>query len=437
MKGQNGINSPYSRYGFGVLADRSMGFNKGMGGVAQGYRDGQSINIQNPASYSAVDSMTALFDIGMTLQNGNFKMANVQKNIRNTSLDYFAIHFRAAKNLGIAAGILPLSNTKYSFSSSSEKLEGTENVTSTYNYNGDGGLHEIFIGAAWRPFKPLSFGFNAGYIYGDYNHSFTMGFSENGVYSLGRKYTADISTYGLDFGIQYIQPVSKTDKFVIGASYTLGHDVKNNAYRHTQTINGAALQSVTIDTIRNAFQLPTAYSAGITYYHGDNLKIGVDATLQKWSDCKFPNNQTSISKEDMNPDATSQYYISTKGQLHDYKRLSIGAEWRPNALGNFFQRMTYKVGGFYSQSYAKADITNTITDKPKEFGLSAGVTIPFMNRWLWRNSPKINVAVQWTHSDIPYLNTTNMKQAKLTENYLRLCLGLTFSECWFYKWKVQ
>jgi hypothetical protein len=32
---QNGINSPYSRYGFGIQSERAMGFNKGMGGVAQ------------------------------------------------------------------------------------------------------------------------------------------------------------------------------------------------------------------------------------------------------------------------------------------------------------------------------------------------------------------------------------------------------------------
>lgn len=34
---QNGINSPYSRYGFGILSDRAMGFNKGMSGVSQGF----------------------------------------------------------------------------------------------------------------------------------------------------------------------------------------------------------------------------------------------------------------------------------------------------------------------------------------------------------------------------------------------------------------
>ena len=33
---QNGINSPYSRYGFGIQSDRSTSFNKSMSGVAQG-----------------------------------------------------------------------------------------------------------------------------------------------------------------------------------------------------------------------------------------------------------------------------------------------------------------------------------------------------------------------------------------------------------------
>ena len=40
---QNGINTPYSRYGFGIQADRANGFNKGMAGVAQGFRDRQTI----------------------------------------------------------------------------------------------------------------------------------------------------------------------------------------------------------------------------------------------------------------------------------------------------------------------------------------------------------------------------------------------------------
>ena len=100
--------------------------------------------------------------------------------------------------------------------------------------------------------------------------------------------------------------------------------------------------------------------------------------------------------------------------------------------------MTYKLGGYYSRSYACADPTGQVTDKPYEFGVSAGVTIPISNRNIWfGHTPKINVAVQWVHTNIPYLNTSTFKKSTLEENYLKLSIGLTFSEHWFYKFKVQ
>mgnify|MGYP002794663012 CR=1 FL=1 len=67
----NGSNSPYSRFGLGSLKDQSQGFNKAMSGVALGFRDGNRINMQNPASYSAIDSLSFIFDVGLTLQNVN------------------------------------------------------------------------------------------------------------------------------------------------------------------------------------------------------------------------------------------------------------------------------------------------------------------------------------------------------------------------------
>lgn len=428
---QNGVNSPYSRYGFGMLSDRSMGFNKGMGGVAQGFRDGQSVNVQNPAAYSAVDSMTALFDFGLTLQNGNYKMGNVQKNIRNTSVDYFAMHFRATKNVGVALGVLPVSNIKYDFSSTSETIEGTENMSSSYVFSGDGGLHEVFLGAGWRPFKPISVGFNASYLYGNYDHNMLMSFSESSVYSLSRSYKADIKTYNVDFGLQYIQPFGKNNQLVVGASYTLGHDIKNDAYRSTSTLNNNIIESETTDTIKNAFQLPHSFAVGATFYNSNKLRVGIDAELQKWSECKFPNQQSSMT-------TNSSAYVTSKGQLYDRKKISAGFDYIPNAYSrSYFSRMTYKFGGYYSQSYAKADMTGVVKDKPTEFGLSAGVTLPIMNKNLWANAQKINVSVHWVHSNIPYLNSATMKQATLSENYLKFSLGITFSERWFYKWKVQ
>lgn len=430
---QNGINSPYSRYGFGIMSERSLGFNKGMGGVAQGFRNKEQINIANPASYSEVDSLTALFDLGITLQNGNYKMDNLQQNARNTSFDYFAFQFRAAKHLGMTVGIMPVTNINYKFTSNSETLNGNENITSAYNFYGDGGLREVFIGAGWQPLKRFSIGFNASYLWGEYSHTMTMAYSETTAFSLARKYSADISTYNAQAGIQYEQPISKDDKIVIGATYTLGHNVNNDAYRLTETLNSSSVETSTTDTIRNAFQLPHTIAAGLTYYRKNTLRVGADFELQKWSDCRFPNQQMSAAA------AQEQSYISSKGQLNDRIKVSTGFDWTPKPEDklNYFNRCTYKAGAYYSQSYANADLTGTITDKPYEFGISAGITLPIANRNIWRKEPRINISMQWVQTNIPYLNASTLRQSALKENYLRLCIGLSFNEHWFYKMKFQ
>ena len=52
MMAQNGTNSPYTRYGYGELANRSFGAGRSMGGVGIGLRSSRQINPMNPASYS-------------------------------------------------------------------------------------------------------------------------------------------------------------------------------------------------------------------------------------------------------------------------------------------------------------------------------------------------------------------------------------------------
>ena len=439
LHAQNGINSPYSRYGFGIQSERAMGFNKGMGGVAQGFRNGQQINIANPASYSAVDSVTALFDIGISLQYANHKMDNLQRNMRNTSFDYFAFQFRAFKHVGMTLGLMPITNIKYDFESSSETLQGTENITSSYAFNGDGGLREVIFGTGWNPFKPISIGFNVGYIWGDYTHNMGMSFSDNDAFSSKRTYSAAISTYNILAGRQYIQPLSKNDQAVLGVAYRLGHNMGNEAYRTTETLAGDAVGTQTNDTIKNAFHWPTDVAAGITYYHSNTLRIGADFEIERWSGTRFPNHQTGISGSTI-----AQNYISTTGQLNDRIKISSGFDWTPNPQSTkYFSRCTYKMGGYYSQSYAKADGTGTVTKKPYEVGVSAGISLPIANAHITaldmrkRNIPRINMSVQWVHTNIPYLNASTMRPGTLTENYFKFCLGISFSERWFYKSKLD
>ena len=109
MFAQYGSNSPYTRYGFGQLSDQTFGNSKAMGGIAYGLRNGAHINAANPASYSAVDSLTLLFDMGISLQNTNFNEKGTKVNAKNSTVDYIAIQFRLCKGLGITAGFVPFS----------------------------------------------------------------------------------------------------------------------------------------------------------------------------------------------------------------------------------------------------------------------------------------------------------------------------------------
>ena len=60
---QNATSSPSSRYGYGELNNNLPNAYRAMGGVGVGMRSNRVINPSQPASYTACDSMTFMFDI--------------------------------------------------------------------------------------------------------------------------------------------------------------------------------------------------------------------------------------------------------------------------------------------------------------------------------------------------------------------------------------
>ena len=107
---QSGTNSPYSQYGLGLLSDQSQGFNRGMNGLGIGLRSGNQVNYLNPASYSSIDSLTMLVDMGLSLQLTNFKEKGNKVNARNANFDYAVASFRLFPKFGLAAGVVPFTN---------------------------------------------------------------------------------------------------------------------------------------------------------------------------------------------------------------------------------------------------------------------------------------------------------------------------------------
>lgn len=413
----NGSNSPYSRYGFGLLGDRGNAFNKGMAGTAYGMQNGKELNTKNPASYAAIDSLTFLFDLGLSMQNGNIAQGGVKTNAKNSSVDYVTAGFRVAKNVGMSLGLVPFSTIGYNTSSKEEIQASNQVLTKTTTFSGDGGLHEAYIGVGWAPFRRFSIGVNAGYLWGGLSHTVLMNFDDSNINSTRQAYETDIRTYKADFGLQYVQPLDKKNTLTLGLTYGLGHDIKRDAYYYNQkVVTGSSASGDTL-VCRNAFQLPHTLGAGITWTHDNSLRVGVDYTFQKWADMKFP-----MVVENA---AGALDYVGRKDLFTDLHKVSLGMEYVKNPEGlRWRQRVRYRAGFSYQTPYTKIGGV----DGPQHFLASVGVALPITN--MHNSRSLINFSAQ-------YERVKPKMAGMITENYIRFSIGLTFNERWFMKWKAE
>ena len=400
---QTSTNSPYTRYGFGQLSDQSFGNSQAMGGISYGLRNGLQVNASNPASYSAVDSLTFIFDAGMSLQNANFKEGNVKINAKNSSVDYIAMQFRLAKGLGFSAGFLPYSNVGYNMNKTNKVTTDEHGNTTAANqaYVGDGGLQQVYVGLGYQIFKGLSIGTNFSFLYGDITHTASTTFSNTNAYSSSRSHKIDVSDYKLDFGLQYTHKLKEKHVLNLGAIYSLGHELNSTGYEYVEKYSENTVITQSVDTIKNAFALPHTFGLGATYVYDNKLTVGLDYTLQKWEDVKFFNKD---------------------GAFQNRSKISVGAEYLPNPIGrSYFSNIRYRVGAYYSSPYAKIDGK----DGNREYGVSFGFGLP-----LFMSKSILNISGQ-------YVKVAPKLKGMLEENYLRINIGLTFNEQWFMKWKVD
>lgn len=412
----NGSNSPYSQFGLGKLNEQSQGFNKAMSGLGIGFREGNRINMQNPASYSAIDSLSFIFDVGMTFQNTNFKSGANSVNAHNTTLDYVNAAFRLHPGLGLSLGFVPYSTIGYNYSDSryinDHYLSGTS-MSYTTTHTGDGGIHQLFLGAGWNPFADLSIGVNFGYLWGTYSESIKQTFYEGSTENtssngLQRKVEADLASYKLDIGIQYPIRIGKKDVLTPGVTYSLGHAINSTAHCYEIQANS----DTTATNISKAFDLPTTIGAGISWAHDRKWTIGVDVHHQMWSKCNMPQ-------------IINDKFVSTSENYKDRTKIIIGGEYQPDRQSRkYLRRVQYRLGTSYTTPYYKIDGN----DGPSEFSLSAGLGLPITNNI--NNRSVVNVSFQW-------IQTKPSTPSMITENSLRLNIGITFNERWFMKWKIQ
>jgi hypothetical protein len=316
--------------------------------------------------------------------------------------------------VGVSFGVVPFSNVGYSYSNSKEV--GDVNSTTYVNtYSGKGGLHQVYLGVGWEPFKGFSLGVNGSYLWGEYERSVVNSYSDPYVNTLSKYYSVDVANYKLDAGVQFSLKLSKKARLNIGATYGYGHKIDADPMYEIVSRNAqTSVSDTTSFVVKDGLELPTTFGVGVLYDYEKRIRFGADFSLQKWGDTSFP--------VDMDINNVPSYQLK-KGYFNDIKKVTVGGEYCRNPQSRrFFSSMRFKVGANYTTPYL---IING-KDGPKELGLSAGVSFPIVNQW--NNRSVLNLSGQWVHSS---------GKDMLTENTFRINIGLTFNERWFMKWKVE
>jgi hypothetical protein len=246
---QTNVNSPYSRFGLGLMNQPGFVRNRALGGIGIALRDNRYINYLNPASYSAVDTMSFLFDFGIMGHYTYSETSTRSDKYYGMNMDHLALAFPITKWWAASFSVLPYTKVGYSI----VEQDYDKNIGFIeYLYSGNGGINQLNLGTSVKFLGHFSLGANLKYLFGSIDLNRTARFSS----SLSRSYSEVVSStiisdFIFDLGIQYSQDFLEKYNITAGVIFDNRSGIsaensilKRNVFPGTTT---ALTDSTTID----------------------------------------------------------------------------------------------------------------------------------------------------------------------------------------------
>ena len=388
--------TPYSKVGYGLLSDNASSIQRSMGGVGYAMQNGRVVNAMNPASYSQVDSLTFLWDVGVDLTNLWSKENGKSGYNFGGGLDYLTGQFRITKRFGGSLGLVPYSTVGYTFGN---KLKNGE------EYRGGGGsLAQLYLGAGYELFKGFSLGANVAYMFGTIANTTTVMLTNNSSSTVFNR-TMEVRDWNMQLGLQYAFNVGKSGRMVLGATYQPNKSLHGHTWGNTYDTQDAKYDTVSYTNMAGKYEQPHSIGVGVSYEWDRRLTAELDFTYQKWGDVKY---YPLPGFEEANMHFDNRW------------KAAAGFQYTPGRRGSYVGAMAFRVGGFYNHDYMNINGNNV-----RDYGASIGVGLPVPN-----GKTTVNIGLEWKHR---YSAPTLL----IKEDYLNITIGVNINEMWFWKNKIR
>lgn len=388
------VTTPYSKMGYGLLSDNVSSIQRSMGGVGYAMRGGRIVNVMNPASYAHVDSLTFLWDVGIDLTNLWSKENDNKGYNFGGGLDYLTGHFKVAKGLGAAFGLLPYSSVGYSYGGT---IDGGSEARS-----GNGGFNQLFVGVGYEPLKNLSVGLNFAYLFGTTTNTTMITSTSSSYFTRSMK----IRDWNAQVGVQYSLPLANgRDMVTVGATFQPKKSFHGDTWGTSYDTQDSKVDTIGMTSMSGNYEQPASIGVGLSYNVNRKLTIEADYTFQKWSTAKYQ----PISG--FEPQAM---------RFDDRWKIAAGLQYTPNKRGSYVGAMSFRAGAFYNHDYLNYSGNNI-----RDYGASIGVGLPAPN-----GKTTVNLGLEWRHRE-------SSPTQLISENYLNITLGVNFNELWFWKSRIR
>ena len=400
VSAQKGTLSPYSFYGLGESLFAGTVDQRSMGGLVA-YVDSIHYNISSPASLA--DLKLVNYAIGVNYSSRKFKSVDNTTNNTTAGIDYMSVAI-PTKYFGFGFGLIPKTAVGYRL-----RVEDQINgVNTNSNYEGSGGVNQVFFAMGFSPFKNSGIGVSAHYNFGSILRFHTR--QDEGI-DLLSQLNNESEIRGMEWNLSAYHKINFSNKLQLQLHYAYqpSSDLESFNFRRISTFTslGESRDSQEVNlSLEGLDQTISRLPSKQTFGGG----IGES---KKW----FIGGHWSVAEKPI----ANEFYTMGTVRYQSATQLSVGAYFIPeyDSFSSYWKRIVYRAG------FRSSKTGMVLNDKSiVNTGITFGVAIPVAG------FSNLNIGVEFGKFGAD-------GETLIQENYFNTRIGFSLNDRWFIKRKYN